>query len=96
MEKITRMFEEVNNIFFQMKKYLGYVLDRCGCCIICARLEHELCDISQDDNRYGICGENLECRSRKLDGGVRTYKRILKLVDCKLYIYLIICSNHTI
>lgn len=47
----------------------GYVPDRCGCCQICARLEHELCDISTEDNRYGICGENLECRSRKFDGG---------------------------
>jgi len=47
----------------------GYVPDRCGCCQICARLEHELCDISPEENRYGICGENLECRSRKYDGG---------------------------
>ena len=48
----------------------GYVPDRCGCCQICARLEHELCDISPEDNKYGICGENLECRSRNFDGGV--------------------------
>jgi len=47
----------------------GYVPDRCGCCQICARLEHELCDISPEDNKYGICGENLECRSRSFDEG---------------------------
>ena len=57
-----------NNWFWFL--ILGYVPDRCGCCQICARLEHELCDISPEENRYGICGENLECRSRKYDGGV--------------------------
>merc|ERR1712020_297896 len=59
----------------------GYVPDRCGCCQICARLEHELCDISPEDNKYGICGENLECRSRKFDGGVH----IIYIIDIIFY-----------
>jgi len=47
----------------------GYATDRCGCCQICARTENQLCDKFPEEDRYGICGENLECMSRKEDGG---------------------------
>merc|ERR1719495_2716360 len=47
----------------------GYATDRCGCCQICARTENQLCDKLPEEDRYGICGENLECTSRKEDGG---------------------------
>jgi len=47
----------------------GYTTDRCGCCQICARTENELCDQSPEEDRYGMCGENLDCVSRKEDGG---------------------------
>ena len=40
---------------------LGYVPDRCGCCQVCARSEFELCDISPDEGKFGICGDNLNC-----------------------------------
>merc|ERR1712079_567969 len=47
----------------------GNTTDRCGCCQICARTENELCDQSPEEDRYGMCGENLDCVSRKEDGG---------------------------
>jgi len=43
----------------------GYATDRCGCCQICARTENELCDTSPEEGRFGICGENLECKARR-------------------------------
>eukprot|EP00093_Oithona_nana_P000183 00183.XXX_2084_565_1 [CDS] Oithona nana genome sequencing. len=39
----------------------GYVLDKCGCCQVCGRSEHELCDVSLEEGKYGICGDNLKC-----------------------------------
>lgn len=47
----------------------GYATDRCGCCQICARTENQLCDQNREEDRFGICGEGLECVSRKEDGG---------------------------
>jgi len=44
----------------------GYVMDKCGCCQVCGRTEHELCDLSPEEGRYGICGDNLVCR-RKIE-----------------------------
>jgi len=39
----------------------GVVPDRCGCCQVCAQHEGEMCDHGQED-KYGTCGDNLECR----------------------------------
>ena len=44
----------------------GFVPDRCGCCMLCGRLEGEKCDnrtLSQR-NAYGSCGEGLACLLR--------------------------------
>ena len=41
-------------------------MDKCGCCQVCGRTEHELCDLSPEEGRYGICGDNLVCR-RKIE-----------------------------
>lgn len=38
----------------------GVTPDRCGCCQVCARSEAELCDANIVD-KYGVCGDNLEC-----------------------------------
>jgi len=43
----------------------GVVADRCGCCQICARTEGELCDEHPEQARFGLCGENLQCRRRQ-------------------------------
>lgn len=37
-------------------------MDKCGCCQTCGRTEHELCDVSPEKGKYGICGDNLVCR----------------------------------
>lgn len=47
----------------------GLVLDRCGCCSVCGRLEGEKCDnytlpLPQKD-LYGFCGDNMACLLRK-------------------------------
>jgi len=39
----------------------GVVPDRCGCCQVCARREGELCDPGKEE-RYGTCGDNLDCK----------------------------------
>jgi len=39
----------------------GVVPDRCGCCQVCARQEGELCDHGKDE-KYGTCGDNLDCK----------------------------------
>jgi len=39
----------------------GVVPDRCGCCQVCARQEGELCDPGKEQ-RYGTCGDNLDCK----------------------------------
>jgi len=39
----------------------GVVPDRCGCCQVCAQREGEMCDPGPAD-KYGTCGDNLECR----------------------------------
>lgn len=65
----------------------GYATDRCGCCQICARTEGELCDQSPEEDRYGICGENLDCKSRKDDGG-DPYEYVCKCKETKM-----VCSN---
>lgn len=49
-------------IFFNLST--GYVLDKCGCCQVCGRSEHELCDVSPEDGKFGICGDNLKCISK--------------------------------
>lgn len=46
----------------------GLVLDRCGCCSICGRLEGEKCDnytlpLPEKDH-YGFCGNNMACLLR--------------------------------
>jgi len=42
----------------------GYVMDKCGCCQVCGRTEHELCDLNPGEGKYGICGDNLACRRK--------------------------------
>lgn len=46
----------------------GLVLDRCGCCQMCGRLEGEKCDNYTlplpEKDRYGFCGDNLACLLR--------------------------------
>ncbi|GAB6023799.1 hypothetical protein CHUAL_008547 [Chamberlinius hualienensis] len=46
----------------------GMVLDHCGCCRICGRVEGEKCDNDTLPlpyrNTYGSCGDGLECRLR--------------------------------
>jgi len=39
----------------------GVVPDRCGCCQVCAQREGEMCDHGKAD-KYGTCGDNLDCR----------------------------------
>ena len=41
-------------------------MDKGGCCQVCGRTEHELCDVSPEEGKYGICGDNLVCR-RKIE-----------------------------
>lgn len=43
----------------------GVVLDHCQCCQICARSEGQLCDPQESHGKYGVCGENMECRPSK-------------------------------
>ena len=61
----------------------GLTPDRCGCCQVgtrgtwptvynvtcqvCARSEAELCDVSVVD-KYGVCGDNLECVHQQEEG----------------------------
>jgi Insulin-like growth factor binding protein len=46
----------------------GLVLDRCGCCNVCGRIEGEKCDNYtlplQYKDRYGFCGDNMACLLR--------------------------------
>ena len=53
----------INILFYFVQ---GYVMDKCGCCQVCGRTEHELCDVSPGEGKYGICGDNLVC-TRKLE-----------------------------
>ena len=39
-------------------------MDKCGCCQVCGRTEHELCDLNPGEGKYGICGDNLACRRK--------------------------------
>ncbi|KAM4675800.1 kazal-type serine protease inhibitor domain-containing protein 1-like [Discoglossus pictus] len=40
----------------------GMVMDDCGCCPECGNVEGQICDLDNNNNFYGKCGENLECR----------------------------------
>lgn len=49
----------------------GLVLDRCGCCLVCGRLEGERCDNrslpldpSPGGEFYGRCGDHMACLLR--------------------------------
>lgn len=47
----------------------GVVMDSCGCCSICGRLEGERCDnytlqALAEKDRYGFCGDNMACLLR--------------------------------
>lgn len=46
----------------------GLVLDRCGCCNVCGRIEGEKCDNYtlplEYKDRYGFCGDNMACLLR--------------------------------
>jgi hypothetical protein len=46
----------------------GMTRDRCGCCMICAKAEFELCDHPHvrppEGVEYGPCGKNLQCKVR--------------------------------
>ena len=73
--QVGQIFAFVSRTWFDFVKVawlniLGYTTDRCGCCQICARTENELCDQFPEKDRFGICGENLDCTSSKEDGGV--------------------------
>ena len=39
-------------------------MDKCGCCQVCGRTEHELCDLNPGEGKFGICGDNLACRRK--------------------------------
>lgn len=46
----------------------GFVLDKCGCCNVCGRIEGEKCDnytlpLPYKDY-YGFCGDNMACLLR--------------------------------
>ncbi len=57
-------------------KFPGYVPDRCGCCQVCARSEFELCDVSPDEGKYGICGDNLNCVEYQVQISDITYRDV--------------------
>ena len=57
-------------------------MDKCGCCQVCGRTEHELCDLLPEEGRYGICGDNLVCR-RKIEVRTRLKYFIYILADSK-------------
>ncbi|XP_007247181.4 kazal-type serine peptidase inhibitor domain 3 [Astyanax mexicanus] len=40
----------------------GLVRDICGCCFECGNLEGQSCDLEDRNVRYGVCGENMECK----------------------------------
>jgi HtrA serine peptidase 1 len=43
----------------------GYQTDACGCCSVCAASSGEKCDLDTSTSyKYGVCGDNLECRAR--------------------------------
>ena len=42
----------------------GYQTDACGCCSVCAASSGEKCDLDTTVYKYGVCGDNLECRAR--------------------------------
>ena len=59
-------------------------MDKCGCCQVCGRTEHELCDLSPEEGRYGICGDNLVCR-RKIEVRTRFYKKRFPIKRCGFF-----------
>ncbi|NP_001093733.1 kazal-type serine protease inhibitor domain-containing protein 1 precursor [Xenopus tropicalis] len=40
----------------------GVVRDHCDCCLECANLEGQICDLDNTNHFYGKCGDNLECQ----------------------------------
>ncbi|XP_071986195.1 kazal-type serine protease inhibitor domain-containing protein 1 isoform X2 [Engystomops pustulosus] len=40
----------------------GVVRDTCDCCLECANLEGQICDLDNTNHFYGKCGDNLECQ----------------------------------
>ncbi|XP_078497291.1 kazal-type serine protease inhibitor domain-containing protein 1 [Lissotriton helveticus] len=40
----------------------GVVQDTCDCCLECANLEGQICDLDNTNSFYGKCGDNLECQ----------------------------------
>ena len=71
----------------------GLVLDKCGCCSVCGRIEGEKCDnytlpLPYKD-LYGFCGDNMACLLRNdLEDLVRiffcfeNYKDIIDRISC--------------
>ncbi|XP_026887984.2 kazal-type serine peptidase inhibitor domain 3 [Electrophorus electricus] len=41
----------------------GLVRDSCDCCFECGNLEGQSCDAGQRNVYYGLCGEDMECKS---------------------------------
>ncbi|MEE6486017.1 hypothetical protein FKM82_014485 [Ascaphus truei] len=42
--------------------FAGVVWDTCDCCLECANLEGQICDLDNTNHFYGKCGDNLECQ----------------------------------
>ncbi|GAA6085678.1 kazal-type serine peptidase inhibitor domain 3 [Tachysurus ichikawai] len=41
----------------------GLVRDSCGCCFECGNLEGQPCDVGDRNVYYGLCGEELVCKT---------------------------------
>lgn len=52
----------------------GLVLDRCGCCMVCARGVHEFCGGSSDST--GVCAAGLQCVIHARPGDLVTGKEL--------------------
>ncbi|XP_072263103.1 kazal-type serine protease inhibitor domain-containing protein 1-like [Pyxicephalus adspersus] len=75
----------------------GKVKDRCGCCLECANVEGQMCDLPWMKHHFGTCGEDLRCQVKvghseepqcvcPSQGSVcgtdrRTYKNICRLQE---------------
>ena len=61
-------------------------MDKCGCCQVCGRPEHELCDLNPGEGKYGICGDNLACRRKVEVSNECTTYIILETLYLSIYL----------